>query len=161
MKQLIYVEGPDGSGKSTRIRELMAAHEGPAALYHNGVYTSSMNAFNAYMHQMKFFDQVNIDQNWMIIMDRGPYAEQIYGPIMRDTRMNGRQIDDCLELLNHLKAEFIICLPPYEVCKSSWEKRKDEEYVKDPVKYQKIYDQYELLAQYHEIERATIYDYTA
>ena len=160
MAKLLYIEGPDHSGKTTLIEKIRKEQD---RFYHNGVFNSPQEAYFAYKMQIMCYEEDNFENDIITtIMDRGPCAEQIYGSIMRNQNMSAPMLEDLLLHLNRVEAHMIICLPPMITCLEGWMSRRDQEYVKDTELYKDVWRGYNDLLQSAEnipLE-ITHYDYT-
>lgn len=139
---LFYLEGPDASGKTTLINELM--DEENDIFIHNGVYPSTADAIFRYDYQLFEYEQLmlNTSGKFNFFLDRGFMAENIYGPIMRDTRIEGPEYMKLLNKMIDLKVVLILCVPPIDTCVCVWSKRKEVEYVKNMENFMKIWEGY-------------------
>ena len=154
--RILYFEGPDGAGKTTRIKEIM---DGFDVYCHNGVYPSLAASYDAYDRQLSYFEEV---PNSTGIFDRMIFSDVIYSDICRNVKVPQSDVDAICERLNNIGASLIICLPPYEVCYSNWRTRRDAggEYEKSEHNFERLYDAYTDLAATNKDLPIEIYDYT-
>jgi len=151
--RLLYFEGPDGAGKTTRIKEFRNDFD---FYWHNGVYPSLDHSYRAYSHQIATLE---VDQFHTGILDRGIFSDYIYGSVCRGVQPAQHNIEALCYRMREIGTKLIICLPPYEVCKQNWLSRIGKEYVKDDVQYGCIYDKYVELID-NALLPTEIYDYT-
>lgn len=143
---MVIVEGPDGSGKSTLVSELVNALDlevqPRACTSDNGVEVTTLR------------DWVDTDMSRPVLTDmlydRHPLiSEPIYGPIIRGRMADG--FDDPywlmknLILLDEKEPRFIFCLPPWSEVESNVEHnhRPTTDHLKGVLlKSRALYDQY-------------------
>lgn len=110
---MLIVEGPDGGGKTTLIRQLQEAFDIPVA---PRVVTKDTKA----MLNLRTWVDDNLDKGFQnMIFDRYRLiSETIYGPILRDKAQPG--FDDLvwitprMKRLYELRPTIIYCIPPLE-----------------------------------------------
>lgn len=111
---MIVVEGPDGSGKSTLVKELAGALDLPVA---QRVVTKQATA----MRDLQTWVDDNLTQGLRAtIYDRHRLiSEPIYGPVLRQRMEPGfddwRWLTYRMEKFRNLKPLIIFCLPPLDV----------------------------------------------
>lgn len=154
--RLLYFEGPDGAGKTTRIEEIASDY---TYRWHNGVYPSLDDSFRAYMDQVRTLEN---DELATGILDRGILSDLIYGLQCRGEFPPQHRIEQLCNRMNLLGTQLIICLPPYQVCYDNWVERvaQKKEYVTDPKLFGKIYDRYVGLVHNFTLLPVEVYDYT-
>lgn len=159
--RVYYIEGPDGSGKTTLINNAL---EETDLKVHNGPYPSSAEAYAAYMSQYESAAKVlSLDPNLTVYIDRGPISEVVYGQVLRSGPAEPpKEFFECLRKLEELNATIIICLPPSEVSKANWKSRLNEEHVKKEIQYNRIYNKYTEIVKHLRSFKGDVvfYDYT-
>ncbi len=142
---LFYLEGPDASGKTTLINELMSDVD---LLIHNGVYSSTQEAIMEYDNQLFYYEQLMIDTSgeFNFFLDRGFMAENIYGPVIRNTKIEGPEYMRLLNKIISLQAVLILCVPPLETCLKVWNGRREVEYIRNTSNFVKVWDMYNKLS---------------
>ena len=141
---IIILEGPDGSGKSTFARYLTTVYP-QFRLRHEGPPPQDIHAIKYYSDRLEELRELWPDY----VLDRFAFGERIYGPWYRgkdglgDIGWNiiSRQLtyvphSDIVDRWLH-----ILCLPPYQVCLSTWASGR-EELIKDPAVFKATYDAY-------------------
>lgn len=111
---MIIVEGPDGSGKSTLIKNLGIEH----AIWMGGVRVRSPKGVDwvspGTSALSQFLNQITNYERNPVAFDRYHLSERIYGPLLRDRQeisdFNLRVIND---LIHDAAIPVILCLPPY------------------------------------------------
>lgn len=143
--QVILIEGPDFSGKSTLANDLMQK-------YRNHVYIHCAVTPNIYaLHTTAITNALELSKDFTVIIDRLHYSELVYAPIFR----NGVSYDVInfdFNLTAHPNIYKILCLPPKEIVLEGFKKRAAQggemfntvekvydEYAKNPLGW-KIYD---------------------
>lgn len=159
---MIVVEGPDGGGKSTLIRDLSERYMFPIAPRVVSKDTDAMVDLKAWVEdntlqgfQYKFFDRHRL------------ISEPIYGPILRDQIQPG--FDDVswlgwqMRLFYQAKPIIIFCIPPLEAVRANViGDGEDNKVVRSRI--DKIYSAYVARATIDEFfrpGRTMIYDYTS
>lgn len=139
---LIIVEGPDGAGKSTLIEQL-GKERIITKVHHHGAYLGEESILG---HYLESINDALISPNGDVVMDRSWIAEPIYGAVMRggSCRITSEQ-RQMLErfAVFQCRAVAVLCLPPLEVCLTSWQKRLAREYPQKLEQMQNIYAGYE------------------
>lgn len=161
MPELIIVEGPDCSGKTTLIDNIRRKHD---VVVHNGVYQSPDAAYTAYRKQLRDFlnmwKEVDLPENSRLILDRSILSQAVYGPIMRNEQFDALQYSLFQNILKEFNYRIVICLPPFGRIVIPWAKRVEKEYVDDFEKMCLVYAAYESLISELDIEGVLFYDYT-
>lgn len=141
---IIYLEGPDGAGKTELIKQIQKPND---IFFHNGVYGSPEIACANYLAQLKYYRDVQSETfgDFDLILDRGIFAEMIYGPIMRGTSVPTELAERVISQLASFNTQLIVCLPPFAYSFGTWANRQDVEYVKEINQYNRIYDKYKEL----------------
>jgi thymidylate kinase len=152
-KRVVYVEGPDGCGKSTLISAIQ--REGDLII-HNGVYASPEIAYSTYIDQLKSFGKSPYKR---LILDRGVLSEIVYGKVIRHHQPNVVQLKIIIDLVQGYDYDIIICLPPFGRAVITWAKRIEDEYVNQFEEYVTIYEMFQRLPQ--EVTDTIVHDYTS
>jgi hypothetical protein len=147
---LIILEGPDGSGKTTLAKALEKAGY---TYYHFGVPPPGADLF-------RFFMEPLLAATRPTVFDRCYPSNAIYEPVMRP---GGAVLTDIQEaLLTRVVAarggQVVLCLPPWRTVLANWLKKKGEEYVQDVEKMENIYVLYRNLAMVR--YEYPVFDYT-
>ena len=96
MAKYIIVEGPDGAGKTTYIKQLM--EQFPRAVYgHFDAPATDQEAFN-YWRVYAEFIKTNRNAD-VVILDRSWYSDMVYAPIFRGREEMTPENMETLELL--------------------------------------------------------------
>ena len=148
-----YFEGPDGSGKTTRISEIKS---GFSMIVHNGLYPTTHHSFSAYSKQIAMLEE---DDLLTCIFDRSIFSSLIYARICRNETIPNGEVEYLVDRMNAIGVLLTICLPPFEIAFNNWSSRLADEYVKDPIQYGKIYDAYVDLIDSSGMD-TVVYDYT-
>lgn len=111
---MIVVEGPDGSGKTTLIREIQS--EFPVTLAPRVVSKDA----EAMVDLVKWVEDDNAKLSQGVVYDRHRLiSETIYGPVLRDSPQPGFDDIVWLEIQMRLfygkKPTLIYCIPPWPV----------------------------------------------
>ena len=133
---LTIVEGPDGAGKTTLIETWQTKS------VHHGAYIGEKSVAHHYMTSLRW-----AHSGFTKIFDRSWLAEPIYGNAFRDGQDRlgigrARMLERCALSLN---AIVIKCLPPFEVCRDNWAKRKNIEYLTNEDALYKVWMSYKVL----------------
>lgn len=112
---MIVVEGPDGAGKTTLVKEIQSHF--PVTLAPRVVNTEAQA-----MVDLKQWVEDNVRQlNQGVLFDRHRLiSEPIYGPILRDATESG--FDDLgwlmamMQMFYAAKPTIIYCIPPKDTC---------------------------------------------
>lgn len=77
---IIIVEGPDGAGKSTLIKQLLDSHPGSTMKHFSKPNTDeeALNYWQVYMDAV-----LEADPTKLTIFDRSWYSDLVYAPVMR------------------------------------------------------------------------------
>lgn len=121
---MIIVEGPDGAGKTTLIKQLMAQY--PSIPMHDRASSSGREGGPIpNLYEWAHADVHSWSDTPLSFYDRHPLiSEYIYGPVIRgsvDPRFHGTS------LRRHLarRALVIVCLPPLSVVSASLSDERD------------------------------------
>ena len=162
MTKIYYLEGPDGAGKSTYIKDRKEPQD---IVLHNGVYPTPQHAFREYYTQIDYAMREFTTTNFKfdVWIDRGPISEMIYGLVMRDTIVDKGLFGLCMSMYRRHNVELIFCIPPYEVAHSNWAARLKEsgEYIIQEKQFRQVYGMYQAIAARSMFNMTTsIFDYT-
>jgi hypothetical protein len=150
---IVILEGPDGGGKSTLAKELLAGPCKGWRYEHNGTY-EGMSSFDLFK---EYTAQLMAGRHEGILLDRSFDSEGIYGPVIRKEDRLGKLGRKLLNrLCSAVGAVQVVCLPPKAVAENNWQE-KVTDYVKKELAWNKVYDRYEELVQ---DPRYVRYDYT-
>jgi hypothetical protein len=141
--QIVILEGPDGSGKTTLARCLCNgygfsyAHTGPPKPDENVLLDYALKLYRAN------------ESGKNTVIDRLHLGEGIYGPIMRGVDLLTEEGLVILQrMITAYDAKTVICLPKFDVASQNW-RSKHNEYISDDSKYRRIYTAYaKLVPQY-------------
>lgn len=154
MENLIIVEGPDGSGKSTLVK-FLATHFG-ASTTHFGALLRLNKLFPEYMNAM-----LNRSTLSPKIFDRSWISEPIYGRVMRSDSCRisvGEQ--RMLERVALTRCVVVIyCLPPIGDCLDVYQGRRQKEYIDSDDKFLQIFEQYKEALSREQLP-SVVFDYT-
>lgn len=156
---LIILEGPDGTGKSTLAHEL--EQQGFKNI-HFGVPPASAQASEEAM--FRFFFEPLYASSVPVVFDRLHLSDRIYGPLMRGGSPMSLRAEILIErYIEAADGQVVICLPPRRVAFSNWLTRQTEggEYVQHARVFNAVYDGYMRLLFSHSRNRNYVwYDYT-
>lgn len=111
---IIIIEGPDGAGKTTLVKKLLAEHPS-ATQVHFGAPASDKEAYDYYLvYAQAILDTSDTD---LVLFDRSWYSDAVYGPIMRGRVEMSTIHIKLLEALakQHGGAHVIYCTAPLNV----------------------------------------------
>jgi len=156
---MIIVEGPDGSGKSTLVAEIvkrLGLIQGTrSTLDRDRLHeTTVMDSYRAVMAAVNGMDPP-------VVWDRMFYSDGIYAPIVRDEEpmFPGDTLEYLHRLVLAMRAPVILCLPPLEVVRANVASSKQLAGVVENI--DTIYQAYEMLArEFGNSNQCMIYDYT-
>ena len=98
MATYILVEGPDGAGKSTLVKNLKEQFGDRAVCYHFGVPADHTKQYNLYADTILKHENTNA----VVIFDRGWYSDRVYAPIMRHreemSRKQAKELDKIVKV---------------------------------------------------------------
>jgi GTPase SAR1 family protein len=155
MAKVIILEGPDGGGKTSLAKKLMAEgfqyrHEGPPPI---GVDLIS--------YYLKILDD-SLKSPMNVVHDRLWLGERVYGPISRGSDRIGPQGYKLFERLHRSKPiSQYICTPKIGVARINYQKKilEDDDYLKSVDKWEKVFKAYTDL-QYSRNGMGEVFDYT-
>lgn len=146
---IIILEGPDGGGKSTIAEALrqsvyprtpsgMATH-----MVHHGPYPGIQKGL-ALRYLASLRRRHHDNQKTVVIMDRSWLSEPVYGAALRggQDRIGVAQRRMLERIALKCGAMVVLCRPPWEVVKTTWERRKGVELVKEERWLREVYDGY-------------------
>ena len=158
---MIILEGPDGAGKTTLIKQLAEKYSLPIAPRVVSKDAESM------IVSLKAWVEDNVSQGFQAtLFDRHRLiSEPIYGAVLRKTFEPGFDSVQWLHAMNtmfykHCRPMILYCLPPFEVVKANVQNDENNKVVKEAIR--KIYALYTArAAQDAVLSGALIYDYTS
>lgn len=92
---IIIIEGPDGAGKSTVVKQLLESHPGATLMHFSNPLTDQDDR-----DYWKVYTRAIANGDWKnntLIMDRSWYSDIVYGPIFRKTRYIDKEMLTLLE----------------------------------------------------------------
>lgn len=120
LPRLIIVEGPDGAGKSTLVKELKMIYDRSdqfteVRVMHHGPYKGEEKIVAKYFTPIA---RAMIEGTTALIMDRSWLSEPVYADALdRGASRISLEEDRMLSRAAlALECEVILCMPPYEVC---------------------------------------------
>ena len=128
MRGIIILDGPDGAGKTTladSIKSRALALGSKAVVHHLGAPEEG-TAWRLHLDAIIAYIQEAFDQDTVVIADRHFMSEGIYGDVYRkgsEYPIAMRHID---RLLHRFRALRVICAPPVEHVKETFERLKGE-----------------------------------
>lgn len=153
------VEGPDGSGKTSLVKELSHLyHTSPRPRHTNSTAGPQQGLWNWIVAERSLW----LATNQVItarIYDRHPLiGEYIYGPILRGevAKPFTSPTAKLLALEMFATCQVIVCLPPLEVVRANIWSSKQMEGIRGNI--EEIYESYRQLAQH---PRVLVWDYTS
>jgi thymidylate kinase len=151
IQQIIILEGPDGSGKTTLASQLHDRHK--FRIVHTGPPSLGENVFMSYA---KSLYDVKYNKNYPTlhtVFDRLHLGELVYGPIYRGVDLLGPNGSVLIErIISGFGASVIICLPSYNVCWANVQHRGDN-LIRSSTekKFLEVYKAYEELAKSYQV----------
>ena len=104
MKNIIYLEGCDCSGKTTLAQEFMAN----GYHYFHSTYFKGMNVEEAHLYTAKLIQETESD----VVLDRGPLSEYVYGTTFRDSWYGIDVYNSIMKKIAPTKQ--ILCAPQFD-----------------------------------------------
>jgi thymidylate kinase len=141
MSRLIILEGADGSGKTTLALDV--ATRFGANYVHHGPYPGLTGDALARRYAVSALPAV-LDES-LVVMDRCWISEMPYGLAFRGgaDRLGETRIRTLERLVGLADVKVYLCLPPWEIVRSNWVKRKGSEYLKTIDQLRQVYDWYD------------------
>ena len=162
-KKLFVVEGPDGAGKTTLIKQLSEALSWNTEVIHHGPYLDKNDVQLRNIYLNSFVRDIE-ERNHNVILDRSWVSEVMYGTVVRDgSRINNANITMFEAHMRRLGGSYIMCMPPVETCLDNYRARKEIEYLENEESLRTIYglyDTFETKAQmfYHDYTTSSVQD---
>lgn len=158
---LLIVEGPDGSGKTTFCKSIAEANNG---IYVHSTYWKGMNAYQYHIKQLRdSITEAQLNDKNLIVMDRLFLSEGVYGDVFRD----GPSYDvdafynfirnklQAFDFSRKIYTTFIYCKPPKDFLLANWGNKAE---MFD--KIEPVYERYEWYMKCGYDKIFTKYDYT-
>lgn len=149
---IIVLEGADGAGKSTLALQLAQLFN--LEIHHEGPPPTDISPLDHYGGLIEVTRQLGRN----VVFDRLALGECVYGPIYRNNdRLGPAGLRLVNRLLDSVAALRIMCLPPYEVCRTNWAARAEvgKEMITKLETHRQVYHRFdELMDGYYH------YDYT-
>ena len=156
---MIIVEGPDGAGKTTLVREICDTFP-EVRVGKRGTDNRDFLWKVTVPDTMKALSQYALSQGQVTIWDRLFYSEMIYAPLgmpPRDVMFNPSQQSHVMRLINGADFPVILCLPPWELVEENIHKEHQMPGVVEHA--HDIYRAYKALIQRFP-DRTALYDYS-
>lgn len=139
---IIIVEGVDGSGKTTLIKNLREQTKTYFWVASSSRRPQTVIQLRDAVHWLGQSSYLKLP----VVCDRYPViSEEVYGPILRDgsllNQLGQRELGDVTEFLSFAVDRIIYCRPPFEAIKENLDKNKQMDGVLDKLpKLLKRYD---------------------
>ena len=162
-KKLFVVEGPDGAGKTTLIKQLEEALSWHTEVVHHGPYLdrSDVQLRNIYHNS---FVRTMGERKHNVILDRSWVSEVMYGTVVRDgSRISNADIKRFELHMRNVGGAYIMCMPPVETCLANYAARKEMEYLENEESLRTIYGLYDTFKTdqkmfYHDYTKSSVQD---
>lgn len=156
---MIIVEGPDGAGKTTLVREL--SREFGLKIHPKGERVDGPDGPPKQDERERVWEpigQMVTGNSPVEIYDRLFFSELVYGPIWRgETKLTPDEERMVQQTLKVFKVPVIFCLPPVEVCADN---SKDSTHNLVMPTIREVYEKYIAVATDFTSPYSWIYDYT-
>lgn len=138
----LIVEGPDGAGKTTLIKEL-APKLSDARVIHHGAYLGEKHIAQHYRESLY---RALLRPRRSVILDRAWLAEPIYGRAKRNglNRIAAWERRSLERLALRAGAVVVLCLPSFSTCERAWKARQmvGLEYLQRREELRQVHDGY-------------------
>lgn len=134
MSNILLLEGPDCSGKSTFLNQIM--EQDNVKKKHYGPFPHMHDAFDEYKRFL------NCIQHEHVIIDRMHLSSAIYNPYTNKNDYSLIYYNEIDELCQEYGVTLIVFYPSWEVVKSHWQNNLDNELIQDEESMYNIYQAY-------------------
>ncbi len=146
-------EGPDGSGKTTLIDEMVRSKAlSTREVVHHGAYPGVADVYSRYLASMLRPRKAILDRSWL--------AEPIYGEVHRggENRVDVAHRRMLERYALGQRAVCVLMMPPVERCLNTFRSRKDREYLDNESELRAVWHGYSMMIT---ALPTVIYDYTS
>lgn len=159
--KVVILEGPDGGGKTTFAKKLLALPLGLSAerelqLVHCGPFDRVTDGLarlyvEAMLPALHGYADVVLDRSWL--------SEGVYGPVFREgSRLPPYQVRMLERIALRCETQVVLCLPPLERCLQTFRERRGEEMLERESELTEVHGRYWRLESALPVR---LYDFTA